>query len=108
MPDPTQPTIENGGFESVAGDPPAPTGWYYQRQLELIHDKDAPEGKNYVTFKNTTPGRGSQALQGFAVDGRKVVQLRISCEFAAATFARARTPSNRPPSSSISTTNTAR
>jgi len=77
LPDPTRPTIENGGFESVAGDPPAPTGWHYQRQLE-VGDKDAPEGKNYVTFKNTTPGRGSQALQGFAVDGRKVVQLRLS------------------------------
>jgi protein-L-isoaspartate(D-aspartate) O-methyltransferase len=78
QPDPTRPTIENGGFESVAGDPPAPTGWYYQRQLELVSDKDAPEGKNYITFKNTTPGRGSHALQGFPVDGRKVVQLRIS------------------------------
>ncbi len=40
--------------------------------------RDAPEGKYYITFKNSTPGRGSQALQGFAVDGRKVVQLRIS------------------------------
>jgi protein-L-isoaspartate(D-aspartate) O-methyltransferase len=78
LPDPTRPTIENGGFETIAGDPPAPTGWHYQRQLDLVGDKDAPEGKNYISFKNTTPGRGSQALQGFAVDGRKVVQLRLS------------------------------
>ena len=35
-PIPTRPTIENGGFESVAGDPPAPTGWHYQRQLEVV------------------------------------------------------------------------
>jgi protein-L-isoaspartate(D-aspartate) O-methyltransferase len=78
QPDPTHPTIENGGFESAAGKPPTPTNWYYQRQLELVSDKDAPEGKNYITFKNTTPGRNSHALQGFAVDGRRVVQLQIS------------------------------
>jgi protein-L-isoaspartate(D-aspartate) O-methyltransferase len=78
LPDPTRPTIENGGFESVAGDPPAPTGWHYQRQLDVVNAKDAPEGEKYVTFKNATPGRGSQALQGFAVDGRKVVQLQLS------------------------------
>jgi protein-L-isoaspartate(D-aspartate) O-methyltransferase len=78
QPDPTRPTIENGGFESVAGKPPTPANWYYQRQLELVGDRDAPEGKNYITFKNSTPGRSSHALQGFAVDGRKVVQLRIS------------------------------
>jgi protein-L-isoaspartate(D-aspartate) O-methyltransferase len=78
LPDPLRPTLENGGFESVAGDPPAPTGWHYQRQLDLISGKDAPQGENYITFKNTTPGRGSQALQGFAVDGRKVVKLQFS------------------------------
>ncbi len=78
QPDATHPTIENGGFESVTGDPPIPANWYYLRQLELVSDKDAPEGKNYVTFKNTTPGRDAHALQGFAVDGRHVVQLKIS------------------------------
>ena len=78
LPDPAHPAIENGGFELVAGDPPVPTGWHYQRQLELVVGKDAPEGKNYVTFKNATPGRESQARQGFAVDGRKVAHLQIS------------------------------
>jgi protein-L-isoaspartate(D-aspartate) O-methyltransferase len=78
LPDPAKPAIENGSFESVTGDPLTPTGWHYQRQLELVAGKDAPEGKNFVTFKNTTPGRGSQALQGFAVDGRKVAKLYLS------------------------------
>ena len=78
QPDSLHPAIENGGFESVAGDPPIPANWYYLRQLELISDKDAPEGKHYVMFKNTTAGRNAHALQGFAVDGRKVVQLKIS------------------------------
>lgn len=78
QPDPTNPIIENGSFETVIGKPPVPAAWYYLRQSELVSDKDAPEGKNYLTFKNTAPGRISQALQGFAVDGRKVVQLQIS------------------------------
>jgi protein-L-isoaspartate(D-aspartate) O-methyltransferase len=78
LPNPAKPAINNGGFESVAGNPPVPTAWHYQRQLEVLADQDAPEGRNYVTFKNTMPGRGSQALQGFAVDGRKVAQLQLS------------------------------
>jgi protein-L-isoaspartate(D-aspartate) O-methyltransferase len=79
-PDPANPALRNGGFEEVAGDPAVPTGWHYQRQLELVAGKDAPEGKNYVTFKNATAGRGSHALQGFAVDGRKVAQLELSMQ----------------------------
>jgi protein-L-isoaspartate(D-aspartate) O-methyltransferase len=78
LPDPSRPTIENGGFESVEGDPPVPTGWHYQRQLKSVEGRDAPEGKRYVTFSNTLPGRNANALQGFAVDGRKVKQLELS------------------------------
>jgi protein-L-isoaspartate(D-aspartate) O-methyltransferase len=79
LPDPTKPTIENGGFEIVEGDPPAPVGWHYQRQLKSIEEsKEAPEGDRYITFKNTLPGRNSHALQGFAIDGRKVTQLKLS------------------------------
>jgi protein-L-isoaspartate(D-aspartate) O-methyltransferase len=78
LPDPTRPTIENGGFERVTGDPPTPTGWHYQRQLKINETKDAPEGERYVTFSNAMPGQNSHALQGFAVDGRKVAQLQFS------------------------------
>ena len=77
LPDPAKPHLENGGFEHTTADPPVPTGWHYQRQMELVA-KDAPEGKNYVTFSNSLAGRGSQALQGFPVDGRKVPQLLLS------------------------------
>ena len=77
-PDPANPEVRNGDFEQVTGDPPAPAGWHYQRQLELVTDATAPSGKSYVTFTNSVPGRGCQALQGMAVDGRKVKQLEIS------------------------------
>jgi len=78
QPDPAKPEVRNGDFEQVMGDPPAPAGWHYQRQLELITDGSGPSGKSFVTFTNSVPGRGCQALQGMAVDGRKVKQLEIT------------------------------
>jgi protein-L-isoaspartate(D-aspartate) O-methyltransferase len=78
LPDPTKPSIENGGFEQTAGDPPEAAAWHYQRQIKLVSDKEAPEGGHYATFSNAEPGRGSQALQGFALDGRKVKTLNVS------------------------------
>jgi protein-L-isoaspartate(D-aspartate) O-methyltransferase len=57
-----------------------PAGWHYQRQLQLITADDAPEGEHYVLFSNTEPGRASRALQGLAVDGRKVGELEISLQ----------------------------
>jgi protein-L-isoaspartate(D-aspartate) O-methyltransferase len=80
LPDPAHPTINNGGFEQVTGEPPRPTGWHYQRQLELVSDGHAPQGKYYVTFHNSQAGRGCQALQGFAVDGREVRRLEVSLQ----------------------------
>ncbi len=78
QPDPLHPAIVNGGFETVEGDPPVPSAWHYQRALKLVEASDAPQGERYVTFENNLPGRDSHALQGFAVDGRKVGQLDLS------------------------------
>ncbi len=77
-PDPANPTVFNGSFERVVGDPPTPAGWHYQRQTTLVSDGDAPVGDSYLTFRNTEPGRGCRALQGLGVDGRKVKALEIS------------------------------
>ena len=78
QPDPTNPTLVNGGFEEVMGEPPSAAGWHYQRQMEVIEADDAPEGKRYARFENAEAGRGCQALQGLAVDGRKVSELQLS------------------------------
>jgi protein-L-isoaspartate(D-aspartate) O-methyltransferase len=101
LPDPARPTIINGNFEAIdpstapADEPskpavatspgeqpereaPSPDGWYYRRQLEWMSGPDAPEGEHYARFKNTTPGRGAQALQGLAIDGRHVKQVEVS------------------------------
>ena len=77
-PDPKHPTIHNGDFEQVVGDPPQAAGWHYQRQMEVVAADDAPSGKRYVRFHNAQAGRGSQALQAFAVNGRHVHQLELS------------------------------
>ena len=80
QPDPAHPQIVNGSFEEVVGGkPPLPAGWHYVRQATIeIDPATAPDGKNFLTFRNREPGRGCQALQGFAVDGRKVAALRLS------------------------------
>ena len=84
LPDPANPKLANGDFEETLGEEePRPTGWYYQRQLNVTSGKDVPSGKNYVTFSNEEPGRGCRALQGFPVDGRDVKQLRITMQIRA-------------------------
>jgi protein-L-isoaspartate(D-aspartate) O-methyltransferase len=79
-PDPAKPQIINGSFEettnTVDGDD-EPIGWHYQRQLKLKSDGNVPDGKLYADFRNTDPGRGCHALQGFAVDGREVSALEL-------------------------------
>lgn len=84
QPDPARPRIVNGGFEELlAADaesalPERLAGWHYQRQLEVVSDAAAPQGKRFVRFRNADAGRGSQALQGLAIDGRAVQQIELS------------------------------
>jgi len=76
LPDPANPTIANGSFEKTLDDEPA--GWHYQRQLTLENNpSEAPDGRRFVSFRNDEPGRAAHALQGLAVDGRKVSKLRL-------------------------------
>jgi protein-L-isoaspartate(D-aspartate) O-methyltransferase len=81
-PDPTNPNIVNGSFEELARDDEGnqePAGWHYQRQLTLENDAQAaPDGKHFITFENSEPGRGCHALQGFAINGREVTALEVS------------------------------
>ncbi len=91
-PDGTHPTIDNDGTfeqletaseqdkENKAGPETnaIPKGWYYLRQMQLVEGKEAPEGSHYIAFNNSEPSRGSQALHGLSVDGRKVNELSVS------------------------------
>jgi protein-L-isoaspartate(D-aspartate) O-methyltransferase len=75
-PDPANPQVHNGSFEEDADG--VVIGWHYQRQLEWVESKKAPVGKHFVTFHNEDAGRGAQALQGMAIDGRKVHEVELS------------------------------
>jgi protein-L-isoaspartate(D-aspartate) O-methyltransferase len=79
-PDPLHPTVINGSFEEIRmeGTTETPRGWHYVRQCKMVKDPLSPEGEHYVTFTNTDPGRASQALQAFGIDGHKVPTLDVS------------------------------
>ena len=78
-PDPLHPKLNNGSFEELTGTPEEPAGWYYNRQMQVVTDKAAPDGQRYVTFTNDIMGRGCRTLQGFPIDGRKVHEIELSC-----------------------------
>lgn len=76
--DPSKPELVNGGFNeqpSAAGVMP---GWYYERGVVWEEADDAPEGKNFVTFRNEVQGRPTNLLQGVALDGRQVKRIKLS------------------------------
>jgi len=76
LPDPLNPAIVDGGFEAELKENKEPPGWHWLRQAEVIDERPGA-GSHCIAFKNLTMGRGSQALQAFAIDGRKVHELDI-------------------------------
>ena len=76
--DPTKPTLTNGDFEEEPPENGYMNGWYYQRGLTWKTGEDAPSGKHYIEFENDTPGRPTNLLQGFALDGRVVNRIKVS------------------------------
>lgn len=79
-PDPLRPALVNAGFEEEPGEDGFVPGWYYQRQCRWQTDPTAPEGQHYVTFANDEPGRPSHLMQGFPIDGRRVIGLRVAAQ----------------------------
>ncbi len=80
QPDGTNPLIVGGSFEELGDDDSPLGGWFYQRQVVRQESDNAPDGMAYAKFENNTPGRSSHALQGFAIDGQSIRQLRISAD----------------------------
>lgn len=77
-PDPENPSILNADFEEGLDDEGFVKGWYYERQLTWEEDKLAPSGKHFVTFSNKDPGNAAHLMQGFPIDGSKVLGLKFS------------------------------
>jgi protein-L-isoaspartate(D-aspartate) O-methyltransferase len=104
QPDPLRPHLVNGSFEEQTGTDGEPRGWYYCRQMKVLQadnafqgkPNDIPEGKNYLSFTNDVPGRMSRALQGFAVDGKKIGQIEVSAVIRGQNIAAGPTPEQLP------------
>jgi protein-L-isoaspartate(D-aspartate) O-methyltransferase len=82
MPDPSNPTLLNTGFEEGMDENQFVKGWYYQRRLSLIESENAPGGKRYVEFMNDVPGQHAHVMQGFAIDGKKVSRVKFEATMA--------------------------
>jgi protein-L-isoaspartate(D-aspartate) O-methyltransferase len=77
--------LVNGSFEETINDADQlasgagrPLGWYYVRQGRIESGNEARDGKHFITFTNTTPGRNAHGMQAFGVDGRKVDAIDVS------------------------------
>ncbi len=98
-PNPLRPQIENGDFEDQQVDgskQTVPTGWHYLRQAKLSERPNADPKSYSLKFKNKQPGKPSQALQGFAVDGRKVERLTVGFEVRGESIRHGQKPSEWP------------
>jgi protein-L-isoaspartate(D-aspartate) O-methyltransferase len=78
LPNPANPTLLNPDFEEGNDDQGHIRSWYYQRLATLIDAPDAPSGQTYVRFENDLNNQASHVMQGFAIDGRQVKQVRLS------------------------------
>lgn len=79
-PDPAHPSVANGDFEELIKDTRQPASWHYPRQAQSIPSGGSPSGGNCLLLTNSEPGRLAQVLQGLAVDGRQVRQLKVSLD----------------------------
>ena len=70
------PQLVNGSFEQT-DENDEPVGWYYVRQASLV-EGGAPDGQRFLQFSNNTAGRGAQALQALAMNGKRIWKLDVS------------------------------
>jgi protein-L-isoaspartate(D-aspartate) O-methyltransferase len=98
LPDPLHPAFYNGGFEETSEQSGQlrPLGWHYLRQGISDDEHSPPEGKRCLTFTNLEPGRASQGLQAFPIDGREVRQIQISLDVRGANIQPGRSSNDLP------------
>jgi len=77
QPNPNNPRIANADFEFDTNEDGRIDGWHYQRKSEHS-DEEPMKGAHLIRFSNQEPGELSQALQGLAINGRKIAELQIA------------------------------
>jgi protein-L-isoaspartate(D-aspartate) O-methyltransferase len=95
-PDPANPSIANGSFEDVHETTRLPIAWYYMRNMAIVGDDTAPDGKRFACFTNDVPGQMSHTLQGFACDGREAKLLDVKCTVKGKNLRPGPSPDQRP------------
>jgi protein-L-isoaspartate(D-aspartate) O-methyltransferase len=70
--------LANVGFELETLRAGKPDGWHSLRQARLDSTVLAGHGYRCLTFANRQPGRSAGAMQGMAVDGRRIQSLDVS------------------------------
>ncbi|MCH2210453.1 MAG: protein-L-isoaspartate(D-aspartate) O-methyltransferase [Fuerstiella sp.] len=78
LPNSNQPVLTNGSFEHDVNADNNADGWHYQRRSTLVTDS-AVQGKQFLRFFAERDGEVAQALQGIAVNGRRLGSIKISC-----------------------------
>lgn len=82
LPDGMHPTIVNGTFaESVELDGQTmPQGWSIRQATIVAQTEQSP---SCIRFRNTEPGKPSQAMQPFGVDGKYIEALELTFDIKA-------------------------
>ena len=75
-PDPLRPKLFNSSFEELTtGDSREPIAWYYLRQLQVVEDDKAPDGRRFARFVNDTPGAIRGCCKGWGWMAAKFTRL---------------------------------
>jgi len=77
LPDADRPQIVNGSFDKDENEDDNADGWHYQRRSTLMPESPV-DGTRYIRFLAEDDGQNAQALQGTAVNGRRLGSLEFS------------------------------
>lgn len=77
QPDPAHPEIVNGSFDEDENGDEKTDGWHYQRQTTICTDSPM-DGACCLRFENKNFDLLSQALQGAAIDGRRIGVIQLN------------------------------
>lgn len=94
QPDPTKPTLANGGFEEDENEDGLADGWHYQRRSTL--SEDAFAGSKSICFENDESSRTAHMLQAFPIDGTKISRLKMSWAMKSENIRQGRSPQEQP------------
>ncbi len=79
-PDPLNPRILNGNFETDENQDGYADHWHYQRLTTLV-DQDVPEGRRCILFESHDHNRFAQALQAAPIDGKRLGTLEVRVRY---------------------------